>query len=175
MLRAYQVGVAQPLALGPRRYLRHLRLGVQWAGVVTAREFGDVAVQVLLAHVVVHPVIAPLQGRPERLHPVRVRLPPDVLAHAVPDGLMRPGHPDIGQGLVGVDGCGLVGVLEDEALERWRIGLLHHLGRDLAGLPVLHPHDRRFAHWPASGVEFLASVLVLLQPADVGLVRLHGA
>jgi len=55
---------------------------------VPGRELVDKAVQVLRADVVESPVVTPLQGGPEALHAVRVRLIPDVFADAVPHGFV---------------------------------------------------------------------------------------
>ena len=54
---------------------------------VTARELGDIALQVLLAHSVVDPVVATLEHRPEALDAVGVSHAPDVFPDRVLDHL----------------------------------------------------------------------------------------
>lgn len=81
----------------------HLVDSVARAVVVPPRELPHVPAQVLRAHLVVRPVVAPLEHRPEALDTVRVGLPPDVLPARVSDRLVRAREPDVRAVLVRVD------------------------------------------------------------------------
>ena len=68
--------------------MAHLLDGVHFAHVVAAGELVDVALQVLLAHLMVDSVVAALEHAPEALYAVRVGHLADVLADGVLDRLM---------------------------------------------------------------------------------------
>ena len=79
----HQIAVAQPLPNHPINNQLHLVEGVARALVVAPGELGHVAVQVLLAHVVVGAVVSTLENRPEALDSLGVCHPVNELADAV--------------------------------------------------------------------------------------------
>ena len=79
-------------------------------------------------YVVVNPVQSPLEQRPVGFYSVGVGHVPDILARAVLDRLMGPGHSGIGGSLVGIDHGAADGVTGYEVLERRFVRGLHDLG-----------------------------------------------
>ena len=149
------------LAVRSLRHAAHLLVGIQWAAVVTALEFGNIPGKVLDAHVVVDAYISPLEHSPMGLYAVGVRHALDVLFGRMLDGLVRAIQSVIGRRLVGVDlGRGFRLGLH-ETLKRGRIGGLHGGRGYLARLPVLDADNRRLADCPAPRSELLTGVLVL--------------
>ena len=69
----------------------------------SARELGDVALQMLRADLVERALVRPFQHRPVRLNAVRVRHAADVLTDRVLDGLVVEGDAVVGGRIVGVD------------------------------------------------------------------------
>ena len=99
----YEVPVHQPLSDHAGNGLAHHGICVARPHVVAGREFVDIPMQVLRADVVESPVVAPLQGGPEGLDPVHVRLIPDIFGNLVADRLVVEGHAFVARTLVSVD------------------------------------------------------------------------
>ena len=91
-------------------------------------ELTDVAFQMLRAHMVVHAVKAPLERSPEALQPVRMGLASDVLAHAVPDGLVVVRETPVGRVFVRVDGSACLSALNHELVKRGAIRPIYRSG-----------------------------------------------
>ena len=132
----------------------------------------DVALQVLDAELVVDPVEAALQHRPDAFDAVGVRHPVHELLGAVVDGEMEIfGHAAIGGVLVGAE-------------RRSRSHGFSDNGLDLAGgrspqdsrlhfsSPPPHPQDGGLADRPSSRLALLRLVLVRFLAADIGLIGL---
>ena len=77
--------VAEPFAVHAPHHRGHLVYSVIRSLIMPSRELADVAVKMLRAHLVVRPVVAALEHRPEALNAVRVGHPTDVL----PDGMLH--------------------------------------------------------------------------------------
>ena len=102
--RPYQVDEPKAAIEHPLDDGGHLVNRVQGTVVVATLKLDNVAVQVLLAHPVVHTLVAALHECPERFQSVRVGLFPHVFANTVIDGLVRPPQTDIGPRFVRVNG-----------------------------------------------------------------------
>ena len=88
---------------------------------------------------------------PERRDTVGVRLSPDVLGDRVVDALVGPVEVLVGHSVVGVDGGGGVGAVEDKAVERGAVGVGDNRGANLVGVPVLHAHHGGLADRAPTG------------------------
>ena len=139
---------------------------------MAALKLPDIAPKVLRAHVMVHAVVTALEAGPVRLHAVRVGHAPYVLAHIVLDRFVRPRHPPIGPGIVGVDHRVRLGVALHKPLERRRVRCVDNLAGNLASVAVLHADHRRLPNGTAPSMEPLGLMLVGFLAADVGLVHL---
>ena len=141
-----------------------------------AREFGDVALQMLRADLVERSLVSAFQHRPERLDAVGARHAVDVLGNRVLDALMRVRDAFVGRRVVGVDHSARLGILGDEAVQGILVRALDHAGVDLVGGPILRADHRRHVHRAASGgFGPLGVRLVLALAAKVGLVELYWA
>ena len=86
--------------------------------------------------------------------------------------VVHPNHACVSGGITCVDFCAHFRVGIHEALQCGRVRAINHLSSNLAGLPVLDSRYRRFANRPASSLEFLVLVLVLLLATHIRFVRL---
>ena len=140
-----------------------------------AREFGDVALQMLRTDLVEGAFVRPLEHAPERLYAVGMGHAIHVLADRVIDRLMLElGHPVVCSGFIRVEDRTRLDVLPDEALEGLAVRGADHLGPDFVALPVLHANNRRLSN-RSPAHEFLALGLahVPALPADIGFVNLN--
>ena len=111
----------------------HLVEGVPGADVLPARELVDVPLEVLRTELVEGADIAPFEQRPERLDPVGVRLPPDILPDRVSDPLLV-GEGPVNLGPIRVELGPRPNPIPDEALEGRPLGIARTwlVGRSLA-------------------------------------------
>ena len=159
------------LPTGPPCDHRHVVQCVEVAGVQPSRELVEIPLGVLRRHRADGFLHGPLQLGPDRFDGVGAfALFADVEARSVVARRVRAVDAAVGAGLVGVDRRVVHRVALDEALKRRRIGLHHDPGPDLAGLAVADPRDGDLADGAAARPKLLVGVLVLLKPADVGLV-----
>lgn len=93
---------------------RHPLASVERSDVETTGELRDVAVEVLVAELVVGPVVAALEQHPERIDAADVGLLVDVLADGVVDRFVPARQSDVGLEIVGVGGRGLLGLVGDK-------------------------------------------------------------
>ena len=75
--------------------------------------------------------------------------------------------------LIGVDLCAVRNLAPYKALQRPLVGCIDHAGDYLACCPILRTHYGGLATRTPTQVGLLAYVLVLFQPADVGLIHFH--
>lgn len=75
--------------------------------------------------------------------------------------------------LIGVDEGAFRGVVIDKATEGVGVRAVNDGGSDVAGEALPNANHRSLANRAATSAQLLRSVLVLLLPAEVGLVRLH--
>ena len=94
-----------------------------------AREFGDVALQMLRTDLVERSLVSAFQHRPERLDAVGVRHAVDVLGNRVLDALMRVRDAFVGRRVVGVDHSARLGILGDEAVQGYPCSCSRSRGR----------------------------------------------
>ena len=140
---------------------------------MTIRQLRSVPPQVLGRHVVVDPVVDPLERGQESLDAVDVCLPLDELQGALFDGLMGLRNVLVPLVLVGVD-CGVGDdVVLDELLKGGLLGLGDVLHDDLVGVPVFDADDDGLSDDTSPDVG--GKGLVLLFAADVSFIDLHGA
>ena len=135
-------------------------------------ELVDVALQVLRAEMVVDPVEAALQNRPDALDAVGVRHPVHELLGAVVHGAVEIlGHAPIGGVLIGAERRS-----RNEDLPHHGLDLRHGRSRQDRRLdpssPSPHPKDGGLAYRSPSRLDLLRLVLVRFLAADVGLVGL---
>ena len=138
-----------------------------------AGKLGDVALQVLRTHLVERAVVRPLEHGPEALDAVGMRHAVNVFANRMLDRFVVVGDAPISRRFIGVDrgigGC----VIGDEALQRLRVRLLHHLGAHGVGGAILRAHNRRLASRATTLKRFaLALWHVAALAAHVGFVNL---
>ncbi len=108
---------------------------------------------------------------PERLDPVDVSHLFDVFPGTVLHDLVLPGKPLVGGGVVGIDLGRGTGVLGDESLERFGVGLLDDLGPDPIGGSVPDTDHGGFARGtPARQGFSLGLSHVAPEPPEVGFV-----
>jgi hypothetical protein len=141
------------------------------------RELVNIAMQVLVAGVVIDAVQTALQHRPDALNAVRRHaVIPDVLARAVNDGfvLVIAAEANVATMIVGMDCCARLDALADFHAQRLGIGSIHG-PRHGASAALAHAENGRLADRTATGAQFLAFVLVTLFPADIGLIDLDDA
>ena len=113
--------------------------------------------------------VRPLEHRPEGLDPVRVRLSFYVLGNGMADRLVVR-QARVSAVVVGIHLRARLGPISDEVLERIAVRARNYGGAHAVGRAVLRAHDGSFADRPATSVQFLASVFVLLFAAEIGFV-----
>ena len=112
-------------------------LGIVIPDGVPSRELRNVAVQMLLAQMVVGALIASLEHGPKGLHSNYMGLSSDVLANAVLHRLVVEGQALVGAGLIGVHGRARRGVLADKALQGRLVGCRDRPGGYAIGCTIL--------------------------------------
>lgn len=166
---SYQPFVWQAAAEHAFGYLSHLLDGVAAADILPGGELGHVALDVLLADVVVGAVVTPLEIGPETLDSVGVDLAPDILAFGVIDAAVdvsvfrQVGVKGAG---VGVNGRALFDILADKASDFRFVGI-HDLRSDLAA-SLNNADNGDFVG--RSGAGLFVGVLVVFLAADISLV-----
>ena len=133
----HQLPATKLLALHALNDIGHHLVSVFAPVVMPSGKLADIAVHVLFREVMEGDVIAAFQCGPERLHPVRMRLFPNILADAVVDALMRPVHAAVGGSVIRVDLRVRIGLFVHEAIQGFTVGRFDHACGDLIGLPVL--------------------------------------
>ena len=128
-------------------------------------ELANVAVKVLLAHVVVGAVVAALEKRPKRLDPVGVSHPVHILANAVLHGFVLERHSLISTVVVGVDRRAFRCMIADETLKRLGVRVAHDGGAHVVRLAILGANNDRLADRAPSSLQLLVAVLVQ-EPVD---------
>ena len=129
----------------PRQHAAYLLGGIQVAGVVALRELTHVSVKALLAHLVVHAVVAPLEHRPERFYRIRVGIPIDVLVMVLLYGDVLVGHAPVRPQVVMVDSAVGVRILVDEAVLGFNVEALDDLNTDFVARAVFQSDASRLA------------------------------
>ena len=120
-----QVPVRQVLPFQALHHPAHDVDGIGFPIIVSASELADIPIKVLFAEVVEGAVVAPLQHGSERLDPVGVRHPANVVTGGMANRLVVEGQPFVGAGIVGEHlGAGRR-VLGNEALEGRLVGGRH--------------------------------------------------
>lgn len=122
-----QVLVSQPIFLHSPDDLPHRLWRIHVALVVAARELLNVAVKVLRAHLVIRPVMAAREHRPERFDAVGVDLSADVFAYGVLHRAMVRQAP-VARRLVGIDHRAMIDAGHGEALHYLPVGYGHDAG-----------------------------------------------
>ncbi len=138
-------------------------------------ELINVAVQVLVAGVVIDAMQAPLQDRPNALDAVRRHVVTRVLASTVNDRLVTIlAKAGIARMLVSVDGRARLDALPDFGAQRLAMGAIN---RARHGAPAALPHaeNDRLADRPAPSMQLLALVLVALFAANIRLIDFDDA
>ena len=143
------------------------------ARVLLAAEFPQVAVQMLGREFVEGSLMGSFQCCPERLHAVDVSHLFDVLPGRMLHDPVLPGQTLVGGGIVGIDLGRRAGVLGNEPLERFGVGLLDDLGPDPVGGPVPDTdHGGLACNTPARQGFPLGLGHVASAPPEVGFVDL---
>lgn len=170
-----QIFIFQPLAVHPLERLPQLLQRIQAPDVVAPCELVQVAVQMLVAHMVVDPHNAPLEDRSERFNRVRVHLVPNVLLFGMLDSLVRvvPLQPLVALVVIRLDGFAFLNVLPNESGERLVGFPAERTGDDLAPTLLGSHHGRLALRSPVARA--LGLPLVLLLAAYVGFVYFNFA
>ena len=134
-----------------------------------AGELVYVPLQMLRRKLVKRAFVGPLEHRPEGLDPIRVRLSFYVLGNGMADRLMVR-QASVAAVVVGIHLRARLGPISDEVLGRIAVRARNYGGTHAVGRAVLRAHDGSFADRPATSVQLLASVFVLLFAAEIGFV-----
>ena len=115
-----------------------------------------------------------LQHAPKRLHPISVSLAANVLSNRVLNRFVIR-QDVVGESVVGVNlGVGSVGVLHNEAAQRFALGVGDNCGLDPIGSSVLDASHGHLTHWPTArkGLAFYSAHVPALA-SDIGFVNLY--
>ena len=134
-----------------------------------AGELVYVPLQMLRRKLVKRAFVRPLEHRPEGLDPVRVRLSFYVLGNGVAYRLVVR-QARVATVVVGIHLRARLGPISGEVLERIAVRARNYGGTHAVGRAVLRAHDGSFADRPATSVQLLASVFVLLFATEIGFV-----
>ncbi len=117
-------------------------------------------------------LMSALQHRPERLDAVGMGHAVHVLADRVLDAFMRVRNALVGYGVIGIDNRVRLGIFGHEALQRFSVGVLDHLGVNLVRGAVLRADYRHHVHRAAARRRLALGVRhVLALPANIGFVK----
>jgi hypothetical protein len=142
--------------------------------VVTELEFRKVERQIFLTHIVIRAHDAPFQQRPERFDVLSVNLPTYVFTLTVAYNFMLR-NKSIARVLIGCNEVNIVcDYLAHKTIERWSIGVLDYLARDVA-LPADSSNNCGFAGKATSALYLFVPMAVAVLAANERFVYLDGA